>query len=70
MSKLCEIPAEKFPLRYEKYVLLCEEIRDAARGFEALGTPAGRRLDRELMKVYSALGVAWEKLRDFERAGK
>lgn len=67
MANLTDIPAEKFPLNYEKYCHLREEIREAARSFAGLNTVIGRQIDHELMEAYEKLGQAWETIRNEER---
>ncbi|WCA70472.1 hypothetical protein G6L97_13705 [Agrobacterium tumefaciens] len=37
MNDITQIPTEQFPLNYQRYNRLMDEIRDAARGFERMG---------------------------------
>ncbi|WP_408913685.1 hypothetical protein [Brucella pseudogrignonensis] len=67
MTNLTDIPSNEFPLNYEKYCRLREEIRGAASSFAELNTVIGRKIDHELMEAYEKLGQAWETIRNEER---
>lgn len=59
---LLDIPTEQFPLNYQRYNYIMDEIRDAARGFEYLahlGWPKGMELDSRLMKIHAELNAVW-----------
>jgi hypothetical protein len=71
MNDIAQIPTEQFPLNYERYNRLMDEIRDAARGFERLGImgwPGGKDLDRRLMDIQADLLGVWETIQETERA--
>lgn len=70
MADITKIPTEEFPLNFERYNRLMNELRDAARGFERLGSmgwPGGKDLDRRLMAIWSDLGGVWETIQETER---
>lgn len=70
MNDITQIPTEQFPLNYERYNRLMDEIRDAARGFErigSLGWPGGKDLDRRLMEIRADLLGVWETIQETER---
>lgn len=71
MTDIKNIPTEEFPLNYQRYNHLMDELRDAARGFERLGSlgwPGGADLDKRLMAIWSDLGGVWETIQETERA--
>jgi hypothetical protein len=71
MNDIAQIPTEQFPLNYERYNRLMDEIRDAARGFERLGImgwPGGKDLDRRLMDIQADLLGVWDTIQETERA--
>jgi hypothetical protein len=67
MTRFSEIPTAKFPLDFDRYVRLRDELQAAARGFGQLGTAAGRMVDKDLMEVHARLGRTWELIRQIER---
>lgn len=70
MTDITNIPTEQFPLNFERYNHLMNEIRDAARGFERLGGmgwPGGKDLDRRLMEIRADLLCVWETIQETER---
>lgn len=70
MTDITNIPTAEFPLNFERYNHLMDEIRDAARGFErlgALGWPGGKDLDRRLMEIRTDLLGVWETIQETER---
>ncbi len=71
MTDITNIPTAEFPLNFERYNRLMDEIRDAARGFERLGVlgwPGGKDLDRRLMEIRADLLGVWETIQETERA--
>ncbi|WP_457582380.1 hypothetical protein [Ensifer canadensis] len=71
MTDITNIQTAEFPLNFERYNHLMDEIRDAARGFERLGVmgwPGGKDLDRRLMKIRADLLGVWETIQETERA--
>ncbi len=71
MTDITNIPTQEFPLNFERYNHLMHEIRDAARGFErigSLGWPGGKDLDRRLMEIRADLLGVWETIQETERA--
>ncbi|MCJ9668597.1 MULTISPECIES: hypothetical protein [unclassified Neorhizobium] len=70
MTDITQIPTQEFPLNYERYNRLMDELRDAARGFERLGVlgwPGGKELDKRLMAIRSDLLGVWETIQETER---
>lgn len=70
MTDITNIPTAEFPLNFERYNRLMDEIRDAARGFERLGTlgwPGGKDLDKRLMEIRADLLGVWETIQETER---
>ncbi|WP_418137967.1 hypothetical protein [Agrobacterium sp. El2ro-1b] len=70
MTDITNIPTAEFPLNFERYNRLMDEIRDAARGFErlgALGWPGGKDLDKRLMEIRADLLGVWETIQETER---
>lgn len=67
MTRFSDIPTEQFPLNFNKYCELLNDIRSAACGFDDLGTASGRAVSHELMDVHFRLGRAWELIREIER---
>lgn len=70
MTDITRIPTEEFPLNWARYNRLMNELRDAARGFEQLGTmgwPGGKDIDRRLMAIWSDLSDVWETIQETER---
>ena len=70
MSNLLDIPTEEFPLNWNRYSRLMDEIQDAARGFAELGDkgwPRGREIDGLLMKTHHSLWEAWNVIAASER---
>lgn len=64
--RFSDIPAHEFPLRYEKYSRLYDEIQAAAEGFDNLGTRDGCTVAQELYQVRAKLSRAWEVMREIE----
>lgn len=64
--KLCEMPAEKFPFRFETYSKMHDDLDAAASRFAALGYDD---LAQELEAVRNRLWLAWGKITTAERAG-
>ncbi|MBY3589475.1 hypothetical protein HJA87_06200 [Rhizobium bangladeshense] len=70
MLDITKIPTEEFPLNWERYNRLMDELRDAARGFARLGElgwPGGRDFDRRLMEIWSQLHSVWDDIQETER---
>lgn len=66
MTRFSDIPTEKFPLNFDKYRQLRDDIYAAADGFDDLGTADGYAVSRELIQVQIHLGRAWELIRSIE----
>lgn len=70
MTDITQIPTEAFPLNFERYNRLMDELQDAARGFARLderGWPGGKDLDKRLMAIWSDLHGVWETIVETER---
>lgn len=70
MHELLSIPAENFPLHWDRYSRLMDEIQEAARGFAELGDrgwPRGREIDGMLMKLHHDLWEVWNVVTSSER---
>jgi len=65
-TPLRDLPADKFPLRFEEYSNLYDRLREAASGFANLGYPA---LAEEVDATRAQLHKAWNAIRDTESAG-
>lgn len=67
---LLEIPTEQFPLNYQRYNYIMNEIQAAASGFEYLnrmGWPNGKELDSKLMSIHAQLNDVWNLIQETER---
>lgn len=70
MHDLTEIPAEDFPLHWNEYSRLMDELQDAGKGFLALGQkgwPDAKEIDAQLMKARHQLYIAWNMIAESER---
>lgn len=70
MKDLINMPTEEFPLNWEKYHRLMDEIQDAARGFVDLGYrgwPRGKEIDSRLMNIHHSLWQVWNLIQETER---
>lgn len=70
MTKFFEIPIDKFPLNFDKYCQLRNQLQAAAEGFDDLGTTAGQLVSKDIMEVHGRLGRTWELIREIERREK
>ncbi len=64
------IAYKDFPLNFDRYNNMMDELRDAARGFARLeekGWPGARDLDKRLMAIWSDLSRVWETIVETER---
>lgn len=66
MIKISEIPAKKFPLRFEKYLHIEDEIRRAAEGFAKIDNPDGRLISDDLNQVLLRFNQTWNLIRMIE----
>lgn len=67
MTKFFEIPIDKFPMNFDKYCQLRDQLQTAADGFDNLGTAAGRMVSKDILEVHARLSQTWELIRDIER---
>ena len=68
--KFSEIPTRKFPLNFQRYCRLQDEIQTAADRFSDLGTVEGHAVFLELVEVRARLDQAWELIRQIEHREK
>ncbi len=69
-KRVPHIDYKDFPLNYDRYNHLMDELRAAARGFARLddkGWPGARDLDKRLMAIWSDLHGVWETIQETER---
>lgn len=64
---LRDLAADKFPLRFEAYSKMHDELTDAAEGFSRLGY---ENLACEMDAVRSRLEAAWNAIVVTEQAGR
>jgi hypothetical protein len=67
MTKFSDIPVEKFPMNRDTYSRLRNEVGSIAARFSDLGTPIGTAVAKKMEEVHTALGDAWELIREIEQ---
>lgn len=63
MTKISEIPAEKFRLSFEKYCHHVDALQRAADGFAELPTPDARLISSSLNEVIVRFNQTWNLIR-------
>jgi hypothetical protein len=69
VNNLINMSTEQFPLNWDRYNRLMNEIQTAAYGFvdlDDLGWPRGREIDAQLMRAHHALWEAWNLIQETE----
>lgn len=67
MTRFSDIPTRRFPLNFDKYCRLRDQLQAAADGFDALGTAVGQMVSEDILEVHARLGRTWELIRQIER---
>jgi len=70
MRRFHDIPTADFPMNFDAYCRLRDEIGSIAARFVGIGTPAGAAVAKQMEKVYAALGETWETIQEIERREK
>ncbi len=68
--RFTDIPTERFPLNFDKYRQLADDIQAASSRFNYVGTSDAKMVSSELMAVHSKLASVWELIRRIERREK